>query len=73
MDRKPELLHVNTLWVYLAIGLIAGGYLCMYIDSEKYGFGSLGLTVGAVLCTAGFVMPIIAIMQAKRETEAPKA
>jgi uncharacterized membrane protein (DUF441 family) len=69
MSTKPEFLHINKLWFFLSIGLIVVGLLLMYLDTAPYGFGKMGLTVGAILCTVGFLLPVAAIMGAKRLSE----
>jgi|GEM_PF-5270359 len=65
MSAKPEFLSVNKLWFFLSIGLIVTGLTLMYIDTAPYGFGTLGITVGALVCTLGFLLPVMAIMGAK--------
>ena len=65
--KKPEFLHVNLPSFYLSIALIVAGLILMYVDSEPYGFGTLGLTVGSIVALTGFIMPLVSIMMAKKE------
>ncbi len=62
MGKSPEFLHVNRLWFFASIALIAIGLILMYTDPAEYGFGTMGLTVGAIICLAGFLVPVVAIM-----------
>jgi len=39
------------------------GFIVMSVDSEPYGFGFLGLTLGPIIVVAGFVIEIFAILQ----------
>jgi uncharacterized membrane protein (DUF441 family) len=67
MSTKPEFLHVNKLWFFLSIAFVVTGLILMYVDTAPYGFGTTGLTIGAIVCTIGFLMPVVAIMGAKKE------
>jgi len=67
MATKPEFLHVNKPIFFASIALIALGLILMYEDKEEYGFGTMGLTVGAIISAVGFLLPVAAIMLAKKE------
>jgi hypothetical protein len=69
MATQPEFLNVNKLWFFLSIAFVVTGLILMYADSEPYGFGAMGLTVGAIVCTIGFLLPVVAIMGTKKETD----
>ncbi len=43
--------------------ILAVGFLVMTLDTEPYGFGFLGLTLGPVLVFLGFMIEIAAILQ----------
>ncbi|HAC25106.1 MAG TPA: DUF3098 domain-containing protein [Cytophagales bacterium] len=49
----------------MAIGLavITAGFIIMSLDSEPYGFGFLGLTLGPMVVLSGFVLEIFAILR----------
>lgn len=38
------------------------GFVIMSIDSEPFGFGFLGITLGPVVVMAGFIIEIFAIL-----------
>lgn len=38
------------------------GFITMSLDSELYGFGALGLTIGPIIVMAGFVIQFFAIL-----------
>lgn len=38
------------------------GFMVMSLDSEPYGFGFLGLTLGPIIVMAGFMIQFFAIM-----------
>lgn len=38
------------------------GFIVMSLDSEPYGFGFLGLTLGPIIVMAGFMIQFFAIM-----------
>jgi len=49
----------------MAIGLavVTAGFIIMSLDSEPYGFGFLGLTLGPMVVLSGFVLEIFAILR----------
>lgn len=38
------------------------GFIVMSLDSQPYGFGTLGLTIGPIIVMAGFVIQFFAIL-----------
>ena len=38
------------------------GFIIMSIDSEPFGFGFLGITLGPIVVMAGFIMGIVSIL-----------
>ncbi len=46
------------------------GFFIMTIDTEPFGFGFFGLTLGPIIVTAGFVIEFFAIL--KKPTESVK-
>ncbi len=38
------------------------GFVIMGLDSEPFGFGFLGLTLGPIVVMAGFIIEIVAIL-----------
>ncbi len=47
----------------IGIGLILLGFIIMSLDSEEFGFGVLGLTIGPLVVMAGFVVEFFAILR----------
>lgn len=52
----------NYWFMLIGIALIASGFLIMSMDTEEYGFGFLGLTLGPVITFVGFMFEIFAIL-----------
>lgn len=72
MSKPSDRLYfgkTNIAIMLAGIGLIFLGFVCMAIDSEPYGFGTLGLTVGPILTFLGFVIEFVAIMYTPRVRE----
>jgi hypothetical protein len=53
----------NYQWMIIGLVTLVIGFIIMSIDTEPYGFGFLGLTLGPVIVMAGFIIEIFAIMQ----------
>ena len=47
----------------LGLGIVTLGFIIMSLDSEPYGFGFLGLTLGPMVVLGGFVLEIFAILR----------
>jgi hypothetical protein len=64
-NSKNELPFASSNYVMMLIGLavILGGFLIMSFDSEEFGFGVLGLTVGPIITVTGFVIEFWAILR----------
>lgn len=58
-----KLLFGKSNYILLIIGLvmILGGFAIMSLETQLYGFGTLGLSVGPFVALAGFVLEIFAI------------
>ncbi|WP_250630234.1 DUF3098 domain-containing protein [Rhodoflexus caldus] len=52
----------NYVLMLVGVGVVMLGFLLMALDSEEFGFGILGLTIGPVTVLAGFVVGFFAIM-----------
>ena len=63
MDKSP-LPFNKTNYIIMLIGilLIITGFVIMANDSEQYGFGFMGLTLGPVIVMAGFIVEFFAII-----------
>ncbi|OJW70039.1 MAG: hypothetical protein BGO68_03115 [Candidatus Amoebophilus sp. 36-38] len=60
--NKMSFGKINYLLLIVGILLIALGYLCMLLDKEPYGFGTVGLTIAPIILVLGFVIELFAIM-----------
>jgi hypothetical protein len=45
------------------------GFTIMAMDSELYGFGFMGLTLGPIVVLAGFIIEIVAILHTPKESK----
>lgn len=61
--NKSSLPFNKTNYIIMLIGilLIIIGFIIMANDSEQYGFGFMGLTLGPITVMAGFVVELFAI------------
>lgn len=61
MDKLP-FGKKNYQWMIIGIVALVVGFTIMSMDSEPFGFGFLGLTLGPVIVMAGFLIEIFAIL-----------
>ena len=52
----------NYLLMLCGLTTLVIGFIVMSLDSEPYGFGFLGLTLGPIIVMAGFMIQFFAIM-----------
>ena len=74
MTEKRKLAFSKANYVIMIIGVVVLllGFIIMTLDSEPYGFGFLGLTLGPVTVMLGFLIQFVAIFykpKSKPETE----
>lgn len=64
-NNKTNLPFASSNYTTMLIGLavILGGFLIMTLDTEEFGFGMLGLTVGPLVTITGFVIEFWAILR----------
>ena len=69
-ENKPVLAfgRKNYILMLIGIALLAIGFFIMTLDTEPYGLGFLGITLGPLIVLAGFAVEIFAIM-AKDKTQ----
>ncbi len=46
----------------VGIVVLAAGFIIMTLDSEQYGLGFMGITLGPIVVLAGFVIELFAIL-----------
>ena len=63
MESKLPFGKKNYQWMIAGVITLAIGFILMSIDSQPYGFGFLGLTLGPIVVMFGFILEIVAILQ----------
>ena len=53
----------NYRVMLVGLGIILLGFVIMSLDTEEFGFGVLGLTVGPLVTLAGFAVEFWAILR----------
>ncbi len=69
--RKLAFSRINYVMMIAGIAILILGFIIMTLDSEPYGFGFLGLTLGPVMVLLGFLIQFVTIMY-KPKTNADK-
>ena len=64
MSEKRKLAFSKANYMIMIIGVVvlALGFVIMTLDSEPYGFGFVGLTLGPIVVMAGFMIQFFAIL-----------
>jgi hypothetical protein len=64
MENKNKLAFgkKNYMLLLLGIVLLAVGFFIMTLDSEPYGLGFMGITLGPMIVVAGFIVELFAIL-----------
>lgn len=52
----------NYRLMFIGLAVLAAGFITMTLDSEAYGLGFLGITLGPILLVVGFIIEFFAIM-----------
>ena len=52
----------NYQWMIIGVVTLVVGFTIMSMDSQPYGFGFLGLTLGPIVVLSGFIIEIFAIL-----------
>ena len=48
--------------MFIGLAVLVAGFITMTLDSEDYGLGFLGITLGPILLVVGFIIEFFAIM-----------
>lgn len=69
-DKKNNLAFGKKNYILMLVGIVtlAIGFFIMTLDTEPYGLGFLGITLGPLVVLAGFALEFFAIM-AKDKTQ----
>ena len=64
MSKSDKLFFkkINYMLLLGGIGLLILGYIIITMETEPYGFGPLGLTIGPIFIMAGFILEFFAIL-----------
>jgi len=57
----------NYLLMFIGLAVLAIGFFIMTLDTEPYGLGFMGLTLGPILVFIGFIIEFFAIMVKDRK------
>ena len=52
----------NYILMLVGIALLAIGFIIMTLDTEQYGLGFMGITLGPIVVMAGFIIEFFAIL-----------
>ncbi len=68
MSEKRKLAFSKVNYMIMIAGLIVLvlGFILMTLDTEPYGFGFLGLTLGPIIVMIGFIIQFVAIFYKPR-------
>jgi hypothetical protein len=58
--------RINYILTIACVVLVLVGYLIMTLETAEYGFGFLGLTLGPIVLTIGFLTGLVAILYKKK-------
>ncbi len=63
MSEKRKLAFAKANYMIMIIGVVIliAGFIIMTMDTEPYGFGFLGLTLGPIVVMLGFLTQFVAI------------
>lgn len=59
----------NYRFMLLGIGILILGFIVMAMDTEEFGFGALGLTIGPIIVMLGFIVEFFAILRRPKEEQ----
>ncbi len=64
MDKQSKLPFgkKNYILMLIGVGLLILGFTIMSLDSEPFGFGFMGLTLGPIIVMSGFITELFAIL-----------
>ncbi|WP_370086587.1 DUF3098 domain-containing protein [Ekhidna sp.] len=65
--RKLAFSKANYMIMIAGVVVLAIGFIIMTMDTEPYGFGFLGLTLGPIVVMLGFIIQFVAIFYKPKE------
>ena len=71
MSNKEKFAFQKANYILMIAGIatLGIGFFIMTLDSEPYGFGFLGLTLGPLIVLAGFVIQFFAIFYTSKSSK----
>ncbi|MFK7952050.1 MAG: DUF3098 domain-containing protein [Ekhidna sp.] len=60
--RKLAFSKANYMIMIVGVVILITGFVIMTMDTEPYGFGFLGLTLGPIVVMLGFLTQFVAIL-----------
>jgi hypothetical protein len=67
VDNKLPFTKKNYQLMVIGLVILLSGFTIMSMDSEPFGFGFLGITLGPVVVMAGFIFEIYAILYSPKK------
>ncbi|MEQ9229740.1 MAG: DUF3098 domain-containing protein [Cyclobacteriaceae bacterium] len=68
-DPRFAFAKINYIIMIAGLVVMALGFIIMSSDSEPYGFGFLGLTLGPIVLMTGFLIQFVAIFYKAKKNE----
>jgi hypothetical protein len=70
-NRKNNLPFGKQNYIIMLTGIvfIMLGFIVMSLDSEPFGFGVLGLTLGPIIVVIGFIIEFFAILHTPKSSK----
>lgn len=70
MDERKNLAFGRKNYILMLVGILvlALGLIVMTLDSEMYGHGFLGITLGPIILMIGFIIEFFAIFVKDQKT-----
>jgi len=69
-NRKLAFGKANYIIMMVGILVLVLGFIFMTMDTEPYGFGFMGLTLGPVVVMLGFIIEFVAIFYRPKSGDA---
>lgn len=71
MNNKEKFAFQKANYILMIVGIatLGIGFFVMTLDTEPYGFGFLGLTLGPLIVLAGFIIQFFAIFYTSKTSK----
>jgi hypothetical protein len=69
MENKNQFAFGRKNYLLMIVGLVVlgAGFIIMTLDTEPYGLGFLGITLGPIVLVIGFIIEFFAILVKDRK------